>query len=72
MKIIVCVHKKKAMWYFCVSKNVVKLEPGGAQYEDLNKIKSGQGNSEQHSADDECSGNKQAEAVYTTAGDTIR
>ena len=43
----------------------VKLEPGEGEYEDLDKIKSGQGNSKlmQHSADDECSGNKQVDAV---------
>ena len=44
----------------------VKLEPGGREYyEDPDKIRSGRGNYEpmQHSADDECSGNKQAAAV---------
>ena len=49
----------------------VKLEPSGEEYEDLDKIKSSQGNSNlmQHSADDECSGNEQVEAVYITAKD---
>ena len=43
----------------------VKLEPRGGEYEDPDKIRPGQGNYElmQHSADDECSGNKQAAAV---------
>lgn len=52
----------------------VNLEPGGGECEDLDKIKSDQGNSElmQHSADDECSGDEQVEAVYITAEDTSR
>ena len=51
----------------------VKLEPGGGEYED-DKIRSGQGSYElmQHSADDECSGNKQAVAVHITGEDTSR
>ena len=52
----------------------VGLEPGGGEYEDLDKIKSGQGISElmQHLADDEYSGDKQVEAVYITGEDTSR
>ena len=48
----------------------VKLEPEKGEYEDSDKT--GQGNYElmQHSACDECSGNKQAAAVYITAEDT--
>ena len=67
-----CVHRRKKQLKngeISVSANVaygqVKLEPGGGEYEDPDKIRSGQGNYElmQHSADDECSGNKQAAAV---------
>ena len=54
----------------------VKLEPGGGEYEDPDKIRSGQGNYElmQHSAEseDQCSGSKQAAAVYITAEDSSR
>lgn len=46
----------------------VKLEPGGGEYEELNKFRFGQGNSE-HSADDDHSTSKQAKTVYITAED---
>ena len=40
------------------------MEPGGGEYEDPDKIRSGPGNYEviQHSSDDKSSGNKQAAA----------
>ena len=52
----------------------VKLEPRIGEYEDPDKIRSGQGNYElmQHSDDHECSGSKQAKAVYITTEDTSR
>ena len=80
---IICVNRKKQSkkCEISVSANMqaygqVKLEPRGGEYEDPDKIRSGQGNYEQllmhHSADDECSGNKQAAAVYITAEDISR
>ena len=56
----------------------VKLEPGGGEYEDPEKIRSGRGNYEritmQHSTgiNNECSDNKQMADVYNTAEDTSR
>ena len=56
-----------------VAYGQVKLEPG-VEYEDPDKIRSGQRNYEvmQHSTDDEFSGSKQGAAVYIDMPDTSR
>ena len=72
----ICVHRRKNQSKKCeISVSAygeVKLEPEGGEYEDPDKIRSGQGNYKlmHRSADDEFFGNKQAAAVHITAEDT--